>query len=84
MIAKKGFLTVSCVVFMALTGCTRLSADDQALLTETRAMAEAAKNAAVQAALDARAARDDANKAAKTAEEAAEKADRIFRQEQTK
>ena len=69
---------------MALAGCTKLGAEDHALLTETNAMARAAKDAATQAAQDARAARDDADKAAQAAAAAGEKADRIFRQGQQK
>lgn len=88
MATKKALLGFSCIVLLALAGCTtKLGAEDRALLTETRSMAEAAKDAAMQAAADARAAREDADRAAKAAEAAAynaEKSDRIFHHQQEK
>jgi uncharacterized lipoprotein NlpE involved in copper resistance len=84
MATKKALLGFSCVVLMALAGCNKLGAEDRALLTETHSMAEAAKDAAAQAALDARTAREDADKAAKAAEASVEKSDQIFRQQQEK
>lgn len=85
MTTNKVLLTVSCISFLALAGCsTKTGNDDHALLVETNAMARAAKDASAQAAQDARAAREDANKAAQSAAAAAEKADRIFRQGQQK
>jgi hypothetical protein len=93
MAKKKALLGFSCIVLMALAGCAKpgLNTEDRALLTETHAMAETAKNsaasaasAAAQAAADAKAAREDADKAAKAAEAGAEKSDQIFRQQQAK
>lgn len=78
-------------VLVAVAGCTRLSDEDRALLTDTRTMAQQARDSAAQAAQTAQQAQAEAARSAAAAQEAlaaanraSDKADRIFREGQNK
>lgn len=72
------------VAILSLSACSQFSEQDRALLMETNAMAQDAKNQSVLATEEARRAREAAMKAAADAKAASDKADRIFRQSQNK
>ncbi|MDD5586661.1 MAG: hypothetical protein PHY92_06880 [Alphaproteobacteria bacterium] len=76
--------TLPVIAFVALTGCAQLSAEDKALLNDTRNMAMEAKNQSAMAAQAAQQAQQSAAQSAAAAQASAEKADRIFRQSQKK
>lgn len=81
----KRFAFIPVIAVIALAGCSqKLSDQDRALLTDTRAAAEQAKAEADQAAVDAKAAREAAEKAEADASTASTRSDRMFQATQNK
>jgi hypothetical protein len=72
------------IALSALSACTGLSKDDRADLTQTRNMAQEAKDQAQEARDEANRARRMAERAADSARDSSARADRAFKNAQNK